>query len=159
MVGEPTRRPLGRMDAGHGVQDEPMSRTRILVVAAAALMSLAGCRSTKYAAHPYAGQRVVASYSGRTLFAELPAGVRVPAVIAAADENFRSHGYTVSEKESTDEDGRCVGYAPGRQGLPRGVVRCKRGGHGTEVRIVYEPFGEEELSRYIFDGVLGHLSK
>jgi hypothetical protein len=146
------------MDAGAGVQEEPMDRQKKIVVAAAALMGLAGCHSTKYAAHEYAGQRVVAQYSGRTLFAELPSSVRVAAVIAAADENFRSHGYTVLDKDSTEEEGRCVAHAPGKD-ITRVVVRSKRGGHGTEVTVVYEPFGEEELSRYHFDGILQHLSK
>ncbi len=109
-------------------------------------------------AHEYGGQRVVAQYSGRTLFAELPSSVRVGAVIAAADENFRSHGYTVLDKDSTDDEGRCVAHAPGKD-ITRVVVRSKRGAHGTEVTVVYEPFGEEELSRYHFDGILQHLSK
>lgn len=132
-------------------------RTVFLVVAAGALAFSAGCKTT-YSSHQLGEQRVVAKYNGRALFAEVPETVRVPAVIAAADEVARSRGYTVLKKESTEEAGYISVVPPARDAITRLVIHADRVDVGTSIRVSYEPFPDRQLCESFFDAILAKVS-
>jgi hypothetical protein len=102
-------------------------------------------------------ETITAAYQGRTLKADLPAKARVPAVIAAADQTFRARGYAVQRSAATEEEGEIVANAPRYNNLPRVVLSATRTATATSVKVTVEPFGDQELSRSVLDGVLQRL--
>ena len=48
-------------------------------------------------------------------------------------------------------------YPPQYNNYPRVVVEGRRMASGTEVTLMVEPFGDQELSRSVLDGVLQRL--
>jgi hypothetical protein len=116
-----------------------------------------GCQTT-YSTHQLGEHRVVAKYGGRSLFVEVPETVRVPAVIAAADEVVRSRGYSVLRKESTEEKGMIASVPPAKDTIQRVIVRAEAGDHGTAIRVSYEPFPDRRLCESILDAILAKLS-
>jgi hypothetical protein len=102
-------------------------------------------------------QDVTATYSGTTLSTNLPANARVPAVLAAADETLRARGYAVQRSAATEEKGEIVANAPRYNDFPRVVFRASRGVNATHVEVNVQPFGDQELSRSLLDGVLQRL--
>jgi hypothetical protein len=128
---------------------------RIVAVLIAGVVGVAGC--SPQVKTQGTQQDITATYEGRTLRAELPGRARVPAVIAAADQTFRARGYAVQRTASTEDTGEIVANAPRHSSLPRVVVSASRGVDGTGVEVVVEPFGDQELSRSVLDGVLQRL--
>lgn len=104
-----------------------------------------------------ANQDVTATYSGATLRSNLPEDARVPAVVAAAEQTFRARGYAVLHSSATEEGGEIVARAPRHDDFPRVRLRASRGESSTIVDIKVEPFGNQELSRSVLDGVLQRL--
>lgn len=145
--------------AGHSFKDEHMlaQRMALLAVTLGSLAFIAGCKTT-YSAHMLGDQRVVAKYSGRALFAEVPETVRVPAVIAAADEVARARGYTVLKKESTEENGILTVVPPARDSITQLVIHADRVDVGTAIRISYQPFPDRQLCESFFDAILAKVS-
>jgi hypothetical protein len=81
----------------------------------------------------------------------------VPAVIAAADQTLRARGYSVRRSSSTEETGEIVANAPRYETYPRVVLTTSRHVDSTLVEVTVEPFGDQELSRSVLDGVLQRL--
>ncbi len=104
-----------------------------------------------------ANQDITATYSGGTLRSNLPETARVPAIIAAADQTFRSRGYAVMSNSSTEDAGEIVAKAPRHDNYPRVQVRASRGASSTVVDIDVTPFGDQDLSRSVLDGILQAL--
>jgi hypothetical protein len=127
-----------------------------LIAAVVGAVVGAGCSSPQ-AKTQGTQQDITATYEGRTLRADLPGRARVPAVIAAADQTFRARGYAVQRSAATEDTGEIVANAPRHSSLPRVVVSASRGVETTGVRVMVEPFGDQELSRSVLDGVLQRL--
>lgn len=134
-----------------------LHRTFLLIPLLAVCALLSACQTT-YSSHQLGEQRVVAKYTGRTLFAEVPSTIRVPAVIAAADDVVRARGYTVLRTESTEERGMLASVPPAKDSIQQVVVRAETGDHGTAIRVSYEPFPDRQLCESIFDAILAKLS-
>lgn len=134
-----------------------LSRVLLISLAAGVAVVAGGCQTT-YSQHQLGEMRVVAKYGGRSLFAEVPDSVRVPAVIAAADEVVRGRGYSVLRKEATEEVGVLASVPPAKDTIQRVMVHAEKGDHGTSIRVAYEPFPDRELCESIFDAILAKLS-
>ncbi len=132
-------------------------RIAFFAVVAGTLTLFAGCKTT-YSTHQLGEQRIVAKYSGRALFAEVPETVRVPAVIAAADEVARARGYTVLKKETTEENGIITVVPPARDSITQLVIHADRVDVGTAIRISYQPFPDRQLCESFFDAILAKVS-
>lgn len=102
---------------------------------------------------------VMASYRIPTLSVQLPAEVRVPAVIAAADEECRSRGYSVASSSATEDAGRLVARPPRTSDYPEAIVEASTLGQGTRVEITVRPLGDQEWSRSLLDGILRRLGR
>ncbi len=115
---------------------------------------LAGC-----AQHTAAGTdgSLTAAFSGRKLNIDLPGTVRVPAVVAAANEALRARGYTITASEADEARGRVVGEPHGARLLEQVNVGVRADDGATVVSILYEPFGNQKKSRRILDDILGRL--
>ena len=108
---------------------------------------------------------VLASYSFRTLTADLGADLRVPTVVTAAEFALAGRGYTVSTRRMTEDAGRVVAHAQGATiGFgPRDavsekvVVSATLTASGTRVKVTAEPMGNEAFSRAILDDMLRRL--
>jgi hypothetical protein len=130
-------------------------RAGVVVVAAAMLGALAGCK----ARHGYQGSdgEVLAGYGVRKLRTELPARVRVQAVVAAADAALRDRGYAVKTAHATEDLGRVVAEPPGAGPLQSVVVTAEVVPDATRVEVLLKPWGDEARSRAILDGILVRL--
>ena len=131
-------------------------KVAVAVVGLGAGLLAGGC-STSETQSQGPNKDVTATYSWRTLKADLPEQTRVPAVIAAADETLRARGYTVEKSSATEEMGEIIAHAPRYNDYPRLVLTSKRGASGTSVALVVEPFGDQELCRSVLDGVLQRM--
>lgn len=131
-----------------------IGRWTLGVLGGLALFGTAGCNR-----YPQMqGQTgVVAVYRYPTLTADVPETTRVPAVIAAAEETFRARGYSVLQSSSTEESGLVQALPPRTGDYPRLTVVAVRVPSGTQIRISQEPYGSQELSRSLLDGVLARL--
>jgi len=133
-----------------------LEMTRLLVpVIAVGVLTLAACSPEVKSQ----GQQkdMTASYSTRTLSASLPDTARVPAIIAAADQTLRARGYAVQKSSATEEAGEIIANAPRYNNYPRVRLRATRMTDATQVEVTVEPFGDQELSRSVLDGVLQKL--
>lgn len=132
-----------------------LSRMLALAVLPFALAALPGCKAQQRAQ----GERgLVASYSGFTLSADLPAEARVPAIIAATEQTVRARGYTVDAIETTEEAGRLIARPPRTNDpYPRLVVNVSASGDASRITLTYQPLGDQELCRSVLDGVLQRL--
>jgi hypothetical protein len=120
-----------------------------------ALMLLPACSPEVKSQGQY--KDVTASYSGITLSSDLPGSARIPAVIAAADQTLRARGYAVQRTTATEEAGEILANAPRYNNYPRVRLRASRVEGATHVDVSVEPFGDQELSRSVLDGVLQKL--
>lgn len=100
---------------------------------------------------------IAATYSRPTLSARLPAGTRVPAVIAAADDTMRARGYSVQATGATEEAGTVEARPPRTTDWPKVDVRASVVADTTLVEISVSPWGDQELSRSLLDGILRRL--
>lgn len=132
-----------------------LSRTLALAVLPLALAALPACKAQQRAQ----GDRgLVASYSGFSLSADLPAEARVPAVVAAAEQTLRARGYTIDSNESTEESGRLIARPPRTNDpYPRLVVGVTASGDASHITLTYQPLGDQELCRSVLDGILSRL--
>ena len=100
---------------------------------------------------------MLATYQGRRLTADLPAEVRVPAVIAAARATLMQRGYAIQSESATEDEGS-ISAAPPDPGVLESVeVGVKRAASGTHIRIIAQPLGSQARSRAILDGILANL--
>lgn len=113
-----------------------------------------GC-STVYSWH--GGGRIAASYTGRTLTADLPDTESVPAVIAAGDAALRHRGYTITRREATTDRGRVVGRPAGGKALEEAVISARILDTGARMTVTFKPMGDESASRAVVDDVLRRL--
>lgn len=133
----------------------PLS-TLALAAAAPILIGswLGGCQARTQ----YQGERgLVGSYRGGTLSSVLPADVRVPAVMAAAEAMFRDRGYTIVESNSTEDAGRLIARPPRYSSYPRMFMSVDVVPGGTRVQFTYEPISNEEVCRASLDALLRRL--
>jgi hypothetical protein len=127
---------------------------RLALAAALGAIALAGC-APNYREQGSSG--TLATYSGTTLSTNVPHDVRVPAVIAAADQVVRARGYAVDKTEATEEKGTLVCRAPRYNNYPRVIITAERQDTATHVKLRVEPFGNEEQCRSILNGMLEKL--
>jgi hypothetical protein len=115
---------------------------------------MTGCKATP----GYQGghRAILATYRFRTLTADLPATVRVPAVVAAARQALADRGYAVRPARTEDE-GTLEATAPEASDFERVVVSARLTSGGTRVQVTVEPLGDQAESRAILDGILGRL--
>jgi hypothetical protein len=132
-----------------------MTTTIVRVLLGTVAFALAAC-SPQVKSHG-TQKDVTATYSGTTLSSNLPTTARVPAVMAAADETLRARGYAVQRSSGTEESGEIVANAPRYNDFPRVVFSASRGINATHVEVNVQPFGDQELSRSLLDGVLQRL--
>ena len=100
---------------------------------------------------------LAAVYEGGWVSVTAPDTVRVGGAIAAAESVLRARGYSIDRSEATEEGGRVVALPPRSGGSPRVVVMSERTGAGVVIRVKREPFGDEQVSRSVMDGVLKAL--
>jgi hypothetical protein len=115
----------------------------------------AGCKAK--AGYQGAERDVLAAYGVRKLRTELPATVRVPAVVAAADAALRDRGYAVASSHATEDTGRVEAEPRGAGPLKSVVVTARVIPDGTRVEVMLKPWGDEAKSRAILDGILVRL--
>ncbi len=130
-------------------------KARVLTPIALATLTLAGACAPQPQYQGNSG--LIATYKTRTLVADLPASASVPAVIAAAQDNFIGRGYSIPTSSTTDDVGMVVGIPPRVSDFPRVVVRATAQGKTTRVEIINEPFPDQSLARSILDGILEQL--
>lgn len=126
------------------------------VIGAALLVFGGGCQR-QYSVHGTGEDRIVASYSGTTLSADLPSSASIPAVLSAAEQVFRKRGYTIVETRSTEDKGMIAATPPGKSIFPRMLVRAVPTARGTTVALSYEPAGDMRLSQSVLDGIMERL--
>lgn len=128
-----------------------------LIVLATGVWSgvLGGC--TEASVRQQGARGVTATYQRATLISVLPEQVRVPSAIAAAESTFAARGYTVTDKRATEEAGHIRGIPPRTRDFPKVSIDAARVAAGTRVEIYASPFGDEELSRSLLDGILQRL--
>lgn len=125
---------------------------RILVCLAIVLV--AGCKAKP----AWQGRGdVLALYQFRTLSAEFPDQIGVPAVVASAEAALRSRGYAVTRSETTRDKGVVHAKKPNPEMLEKVVVIVRLSRLGTRVELRLDPFGDEPQSRAILDDMLVRL--
>lgn len=112
---------------------------------------------------------VLASYTGSTLKARLEPVYAVLTVRAAAEQALRSRGYTITESSASADRARVVGRAAGSGrglvtilgtvGVEQVVVEVVVASNATELRVRFEPWGDEARSRTVMDAVLTRLGR
>ncbi len=100
---------------------------------------------------------VAGTYRSPTLSADLPPSARVPAVLAAADKTFRDRGYTIESTSVTEEYGTILAMPPRTGDYPKVRVIATVIPGGTRLEVAELPFGSEETSRSIADGILAKI--
>ena len=121
------------------------------------LALVGGCKS-----HPASAgndRQLTATYRGRVLSTELPGGVRVPSVAAAAEMALRHRGYSITSKASTEDYARIEGEPPKSGWGEKLVIRARQTPSNTKVEIVAEPLGDQTLSRSVLDEMLVALGQ
>lgn len=106
---------------------------------------------------PQGASAISATYAYPKLEADLPDATRVPAAIAAADATLRARGYSVEKSSSSEEAGLVRALPPRSSDYPVVEVKATRTTTGTHVTIGVTPFGDEDLSRSVLDGMLSRL--
>lgn len=132
----------------------PRLATTAVLLAALSTFLLPGCKATP--AYQGGTHPVLATYRFRTLTAQLPATMRVPAVMAAARQALADRGYAV-QFNRTEDDGKLIALPPGGGDFDRTVVRADEAPDGTWVQITIEPGGGQPRARAILDGILTRL--
>lgn len=127
----------------------------MMAAAALALASLGGCKAKS--GYQGSDRDVLAAYGVRKLRTELPATVRVQAVVAAADAALRDRGYGVTKSHATEDAGRVEAEPRTAGPLQSVVVTAKVIPDGTRVEVLMKPWGNEAKSRAILDGILVRL--
>jgi hypothetical protein len=143
--------------AAQGRQFTALALMLALTLAFGLCPLLAGCQVSER----YQGQsRIVATWQGRTLTAELPDAVRVPGAHYAAVEALLARGYAIEADEATADRGLVVGRGPDSTimaGYRRVVVRSALTPQHVGLSLTVEPVGDEVLARAILDDVLLRL--
>ncbi|MCX5688299.1 MAG: hypothetical protein NTV94_00660 [Planctomycetota bacterium] len=103
-------------------------------------LALGGCNKPVY----QFGDRVEATYAGRTLTARLPETVRVPQAMAVLDQVLRDRGYSVDETSVTEDSGRVVARSPRAVKYPRLVVEANQTATSCVITMRNEPFGDKD---------------
>lgn len=116
---------------------------------------LAGCSSQQ--AYPQSDRKLVATFRGRSLTADLPGEIRVPSVAAAAELALRHRGYGVTRSQTTEDFVKIEGEGPQSGFCEKVVIRARQIPSKTRVEIVAEPLGDQTLSRSILDEMLAGL--
>ncbi len=119
-------------------------------------VALVGCK----AQHSFQGPRhdVLASYRFRTLTCTVEREVRVPAVIAAAEQTLRERGYSVTNSRSSEDAGEVEAEPFDPKVLESVIVKARVSkGASTLIDVRVEPLGDQVRSRAILDGILSNL--
>ncbi|MFI4917165.1 MAG: hypothetical protein ACIAS6_11750 [Phycisphaerales bacterium JB060] len=134
-------------------------RQSAVVALLIALCLVTGCQSSQR----YQGQsRIVATWQGRTLSAEVPDAVGVPGAHYAAVEALLARGYALEADEATADRGYVAASGPDGTMLGshrRVVVRTALTPAAVGIRITLEPVGDEVAARAILDDVLRRLGQ
>jgi hypothetical protein len=100
---------------------------------------------------------IEAVYHRGVLNAVLPESARAPAVIAAAEQVARARGYSIVASGATDEESTIVIRPPQTSSVPTVQITARRVMQGTQVRVENMPWGDQDLSRSLLDGILQRL--
>ena len=124
-----------------------------------ASLAFAGCRATPVPSGGAGrdGQRTSASFRLRTLRADLPPSVRVPAIAAAAEDALRDRGYAVTSSRVTADSASISAEAPDAGLFESIEVSARQSARGTRVTVVCEPLGNRTLSSAVLDAILARL--
>ncbi|MAY74334.1 MAG: hypothetical protein CMJ31_06335 [Phycisphaerae bacterium] len=146
------------MGARHRHLEEVRRLAAVAIAATLLAGALGGCTTTAPASVYAQGETGVrAVYSNNGLTGALPPQVRVPSVIAAADQAMGSAGYIVTARDVTLHRGRLVARPPDRR-LGRKInIEAREGRDATVFTLVMKPSGDEATSRDIFERVLTRL--
>jgi hypothetical protein len=120
----------------------------------ALLLGLGGCNAHQVRV---GSGGVVGTYRSPTLTADLPSTARVPAVLAAADKTFRDRGYAIENSSVTEEYGTILAMPPRTGDYPKVRVIATVIPGGTRLEVAELPFGSEDTSRSIADGILSKI--
>jgi hypothetical protein len=118
---------------------------------------LAGCKAQ--AVSQGSERHVTASYRFRTLTADLPPDIRVPAATAAAQAALRSRSYAVKESTVTADAGRIEATPVDAGLLDKIIVSVKETGSNARIHVRVEPMGDQAKSRAILDSILTQLGQ
>lgn len=127
---------------------------KVATLAVICAMALIGCKAKP----AWQGRGdVLALYEYRTLKAEFPDQIGVPAVVASAETALRSRGYAITRSDWTRDKGVVHGKKPNPNWLEKVVVIVHLSRLGTRVEVRMDPWGNEAQSRAILDDMLVRL--
>ena len=115
---------------------------------------VSGCQSR---ASTHGKDGIEATYSAGTLTSRLPDSVNTRQVMAAAEQMLRDRGYSILENAQTDDSGRLVAVPPRDSLTPRVTILGRTTAGGVRVDIGIAPFGSQDLSTSLLDGILRRL--
>ena len=129
----------------------------LTLVLAVVLCVGGGCSESK--AFQGAEGQVLATYSVRSLTADMPEGVRVRTAGVAAESALRARGYIITRANHGENQSRVEAATSADGMLDKTVVESWSTGYGTAVSVTVEPFGDEGASRAILDAMLARLGR
>ena len=129
---------------------------RLIMLAMVAV--LCGCSSSKPPFTTHGSDRSIrATQSMRTLYATLPAHVRVNAVLAAAEQTLLARGYSVTRAALTSDAGTILAEPPQPSSTDQVKIRAYVYGSGTRIEITVKHWGDGDRARAILDDILRRL--
>lgn len=134
-------------------------RLTTLLAAVTGLLALLPAGACAPAPTTHADGWIAAGYRGRTLSADLPARLDVPAVMAAAELELRARGYTITRSDISLDRGLIEARWAGARTFEKLVVTSRASHTATRVTLTAEPFGDEAASLSILDGMLQRLGQ
>ncbi|MEL7473276.1 MAG: hypothetical protein AAGK04_08160 [Planctomycetota bacterium] len=99
---------------------------------------------------------VMVTFFVDTAEAYLDPAIEPRAALAAGELALRDHGYSVVERELTDERGEIQGERPGARFYEAIWISSRGFGDATRVRVKARP-GDEARQRLLMDGLLQRL--
>ncbi|MCC6321026.1 MAG: hypothetical protein IT438_06260 [Phycisphaerales bacterium] len=146
-----------------------------LSAAAVLTVALGGCAAhpEPVAREPVRGQaprrEVTAAYSGGTLKTSLDPAFNVLVVHAAAESALRARGYSITSSTGSADHARITARSAGSGvglrtilgdiAVEQVVVDTVASSDSTDMRVRFEPWGDEPRSRAVMDAVLTRLRR
>ncbi len=132
------------------------SRVALLLCAAAALApaSCGGRRSVDWQGE----RKILSTYSGGRLYADLPRGVTTHAIMAAGESALAHRGYTIARREATADRAVLVALPPDPRLGQRVTNRGRVLREGATLEIRFDPWGNDTASREIAESMLTLMS-
>jgi hypothetical protein len=133
-------------------------RAAMGVIGAGMAVVMSACTRPPVEAHGRRGE-VMAAYTVSGLEAQLPAGVSVLAVRAAAEAELRSRGYAIVSSTGTKDRARVVARGAGERRGDELVVTSRLTARATGIAVDPGFLGDEASARAVLDGVLTRLGR